>query len=349
MGNERQIIAKKDRKYEFYTRRVDIEDELSHYAHHFKGKVVYCNCDDPAESEFWKFFQRNFKEWGLKKLIATHYEPDEQNYSYVLTLDEGAGWKDEPIETPIPCNGDFRSATCIELLKQADIVVTNPPFGLFREYIDQLMEYGKKFLVMGSMEAITYKNVFPLLMENKIWVGYGFNKTMAFRVPDGYRYDVKMTEKINDGNHYGKVPEITWFTNLDIPKRHVRMDLRGNYFVPNKFPVYDNFDAIEIGERKRNGKWKGDLSLIPCDYDGVMGVPITFMGQYNPEQFEIIGFGQGDMFISVGGKGASESIVDDYYSQGNTGQINVGWKHLIFYDFDGNVVAPYGRILIKRK
>lgn len=362
MGNERQIIAKKDRKYEFYTRRVDIEDELSHYAHHFKGKVVYCNCDDPAESEFWKFFQRNFKEWGLKKLIATHYEPDEQNYSYVLTLNEGSDWKDEPIKTPIPCNGDFRSATCIELLKQADIVVTNPPFGLFREYIDQLMEYGKKFLVMGSMEAITYKNVFPLLMENKIWVGYGFNKTMAFRVPDGYRYDVKMTEKINDGWHYGKVPEITWFTNLDIPKRHELLDLRGNYYSPDKYPFYDNYDAIEIGKWSIEGvKWVGDLSSIPIDYDAVMGVPITFMGCYNPAQFEILGITLGntvDYPMTKLYEGAKQHCKDGSIKSGSKVNTRASLKvfnepvGVVYYtadNSDGYLLSLYPRILIKRK
>ena len=341
MGNERQINAKRDRKYEFYTRREDIENELSHYGHHFKGKVVYCNCDDPAESEFWKFFQRNFKEWGLKKLIATHYDPNEQNFSYVLTLDEGAGWKDKPVKTPICCNGDFRSATCIEFLKQADIVVTNPPFGeMFRQYFDQLIEYNKRFLIMGSMEAITFKNVFPLLMSNRVWFGYNFNKTMAFRVPDGYKYNAKKTAEIDDGNHYGIVPEICWYTNLDIPKRYEYLDLRGTYYSPEKYLTYDNYDAIEIGEEKKNGVWRGDLSLIPCDYDGVMGVPITFMGVYNPNQFEIIGIakrGPGDPSLR------SHVYTKEEYS--NYSDLNA--TPTIWYE--GKLKNVYPRILIKRK
>ena len=172
--------AKDAKNDEFYTQRSDIENELSHYADHFKDKVVYCNCDDPKESEFWQFFMRNFKAWGLKKVIATHYEPDEKNYSYVLEICEdtnGDGvvnYLDEPTVTQIPCNGDFRSGVCIEYLKEADIVVTNPPFSLFREYVAQLLEYDKKFVIIGHQNALKYKEIFPLIKDGKIWLGYGF-------------------------------------------------------------------------------------------------------------------------------------------------------------------------------
>ena len=263
-ANANLAAAKRAKNDEFYTRREDIEAELSHYEQHFRGKTVYCNCDDPASSEFWKFFVRVFRPWGLKKLIATHFEPDARNFAYKIEIsDPGeAVIGMVPGKAPIQSNGDFRSAACVALLEEADIVVTNPPFSLFREYVAQLMGYGKKFLIIGSMNAITYKEFFPLLKDNKVWIGYTSPK--KFLMPDG---GIK-----SFGN-------IMWFTNLDIPKRHRPLDLRGNYFAPEKYPGYDNYDAVEVSR----------VSDIPCDYDGVMGVPITFMGQYCPEQFEIVG------------------------------------------------------------
>lgn len=275
--------AKQAKKDEFYTRREDIENELCHYAEHFKDKVVYCNCDDPKESEFWQFFVRNFKPWGLKKLIATHYEPDEKNYSYSLEICEdtnGDGkidWLDEPTIKQLPCNGDFRSDACIELLKEADIVVTNPPFSLFIKYVAQLMEYDKKFIILGNVNAVTYKEFFKLLKENKVWAGFGFNKTMEFIMPDDYELKGKAFID-NDGRKHGFVPSIAWYTNLDIKKRHETLDLRGNYYTPEKYPKYDNYDAIEVSK----------VSDIPCDYEGVMGVPVTFVDSFNPDQFEIL-------------------------------------------------------------
>ena len=303
MSNERQSIARCEQKYEFYTRREDIENELSHYEDHFRNKVVYCNCDDPVDSEFWRFFQRNFRAWGLKKLIATHYEPNEKNYSYMLTLGEGSGWTDEPEKTLLPCNGDFRSQACIELLKQADIVVTNPPFSLFREYVAQLMEYGKKFLIIGNSNAISYKTVFPLLMDNKIWLGYTSPK--KFLQPDGT---------------YKTFGNITWFTNLDIPKRHERIDLRGNYYSPEGNPKFDNFDAIEVSK----------VNDIPCDYDGVMAVPIGFMSRYNPEQFEIVN--ALNRYILIGNEDVNEDIRK---------------RHSHACNINGE--AKYFRVLIRRK
>lgn len=299
--------AQRTKQDEFYTRREDIESELSHYAEHFRGKVVYCNCDDPVESEFWKFFVRNFKPWGLKKLMATHYEPDEKNYSYSLELTEDTNGdgrvdiNDEPTITQLPCNGDFRSAACIELLKEADIVVTNPPFSLFREYVAQLMEYGKKFLIIGNKNSITYKEFFPLLKDDCVWIGY--SSPTEFMLPGG-----EMTKKVNG--------LCRWFTNLDIPKRHAPLDLRGNYYDSEKYPKYDNCDAINVNR----------VDDIPCDYDGVMGVPITFMDKYCPEQFEIIdGIGR--------------------YSVLHNEETKAAGKYLSMV----NGKAVYFRILIRRK
>lgn len=279
--NENLHRAKTAKHDEFYTQRTDIENELRHYAAHFAGKVVYCNCDDPATSEFWRFFVRNFRPWGLKKLIATHYEPDERNYGYVLELSQdtnGDGLvdaRDEPVQVPLPCNGDFRSAACIELLQQADIVVTNPPFSLFRDYVAQLVEYGKKFLIIGNQNAITYKEIFPLIKENRIWLGYGFPGNVGFFSAPYEDYAVSSQHK----EGLIRVSGVMWFTNLDIPKRHNPLDLRGNYFDPEKYPHYDNYDAVEVSK----------VVDIPCDYDGIMGVPITFLDKYCPEQFEILG------------------------------------------------------------
>ena len=283
--NSNLAEAKRKKNDEFYTRLSDIENELYHYKHHFKGKVVYCNCDDPSTSAFWKFFTMNFKDWGLKKLIATHYEKDEKNYSYKIEMKPGDKWNDEPEKIPLPCNGDFRSAACIELLKEADIIVTNPPFSLFREYVAQLMEYEKKFVIVGNPNAVTYKEIFPLLKNNQMWLGY---KSMGTDMYFFFFFDYKKyllenkkegsAYKIVDGEVMGRTQAI-WFTNLDIPKRHQPLDLRGNYYNPEVNPKYDNYDAIEVSK----------VNDIPCDYDGVMGVPITFMDKYNPEQFEILG------------------------------------------------------------
>lgn len=298
-GNKSLHKAKSIKEDEFYTQRPYIEDELKHYADHFRDKVVYCNCDDPVTSEFWQFFMRNFRPWGLKKLIATHYEPDEKNFAYMLEVCEdtnGDGvvdWNDEPTIKQLPCNGDFRSAACIDLLKEADIVVTNPPFSLFREYVQQLLEYNKQFLIIGNQNAITYKEIFPLLKEDKIWLGY-YAGDMKFKVPDYYEPRKTRFWIDETGQKWRSLGNVCWFTNLDIPKRHELLDLRGNYFDDEKYPKYDNYDAIEVSK----------VADIPCDYDGVMGVPITFLHKYCPEQFEIVKFRKGDddKDLSVNGK-----------------------------------------------
>lgn len=267
-GNANLNRAGREKNDEYYTRREDIENELAHYTHHFQGKTVYCNCDDPEWSEFWKFFQRNFTTLGLKRLIATHYEPNDKNFSYSIEMQEGDDWHAVPKRKPLPCNGSFRSAACIELLEKSDIVVTNPPFSIAREfYIPQLMEYKKKFLIIGDLNWVTYKSIFPLVKDNEMWFGY--NSVKAFREPDG---SIK------------KFGNKLWFTNLDIPKRHKPLDLRGNYYTPERYPKYENYNAIEVKP----------VADIPCDYDGIMGVPITFLNLYNPEQFEILMMANGN-------------------------------------------------------
>ena len=259
MANTSLHAAKKVKNDEFYTRLEDINEEMNHYEDKFRGKVVFCNCDDPKWSNFWKYFHLNFSVLGLEKLISTHYDKTEPTYKIEYT-----GGDDNDIEVgvkpPLEGNGDFRNKECLDLLDEADIVVTNPPFSLFREYVAVLMEHNKKLLIIGNKNAITYKEIFPLLKENKIWLGY--NAVHDFLQLDG------STKKF--GN-------IGWFTNLDINKRHEKLTLWKHYTL-EEYPKYDNYDAINVDK----------VNQIPCDYDGVMGVPITFLDKYNPEQFEII-------------------------------------------------------------
>lgn len=282
--------AGKARKDEFYTRREDIENELRHYADHFRGKTVYCNCDDPESSEFWRFFVRNFQPWGLKKLIATHYEPEAANFAYKLEIkpDKHGQFSllNPPKVTPLNNNGDFRSAGCVELLKEADIVVTNPPFSLFRQYVEQLVEHEKKFLIIGNQNAITYKEIFRLLRDNKIWLGY-YAGDMKFKVPDYYEPRATRYWQDETGQKWRSLGTICWFTNLDHKKRHTPLDLRGNYYHGNEavYRFYDNYDAINVDK----------IANIPCDFNGVMGVPITFPNNYCPDQFEIVGLIAGNI------------------------------------------------------
>ena len=299
--NQSLNAASKAKEDEFYTQRSDIERELSHYESFFEGKTVYLNCDDPVTSEFWQFFRRNFNAYKLKRLIATHYEPDNKNYAYFLDLSEdtnGDGvvdWNDEPVVTQLPCNGDFRSQACIDLLKQADVVVTNPPFSLFREYVAQLIEYKKNFLIIGSQNAITYKEIFPLLRDNMLWLGY-YSGDMSFTVPDYYKPRATRYWQDETGQKWRSMGNICWYTNIDIPKRHDFIDLRGNYFT-NAYLKYDNYNAFNVDK----------VADIPCDFDGVLGVPVTFMSKYCPEQFEIVGLAAGNIkglsgMISTTGK-----------------------------------------------
>lgn len=279
IGNINLHSSKTAKADEFYTQISFIENELKHYKNYFHGKTVFCNCDDPEWSNFWKYFRLNFYELGLKKLISTHYEEEKPSYRMdIVSTDNGeqCGIPDYVI-TPLKQNGDFRSPECIEILKEADVIITNPPFSLFREYIAQLMEYNKDFIVVGNQNAITYRELFPLVMDNKIWLGYNSGH-FWFRVPD--YYEEKPTDfKIDEnGVKWRRMGNICWFTNIDNEKRHEEMILFHSYD-PVKYPNYDNYDAIEVSR----------TAEIPCDYYGKMGVPITFMDKYNPEQFEIIG------------------------------------------------------------
>lgn len=287
MSNSRLQKAKKQKKDEFYTQLSDIEKELAHYKDCFKDKTVLCNCDDPRISNFFKYFSYNFEYLGLKKLISTCYknqEPDlfsANNSERAIWLeyngDKNGNRVPDPKEIGIKHfkhDGDFRSLECIELLKQADIVVTNPPFSLFREYVAQLVEYDKKFIIIGNKNAITYKDIFNLIKKNKLWLGYrNVNNDMWLFLPD----DEEEYEKIVDGKKMKHI-QACWFTNIDHRKRHQDLILYKKY-TPEEYPKYDNYDAIEVSKTKD----------IPCDYDGAMGVPITFLDKFNPKQFEILG------------------------------------------------------------
>ena len=287
MANKNLNNAKRARKDEFYTQLEDINNELKHYREHFRGKTVLCNCDDPRISNFFTYFAYNFEFLGLKKLITTCYKNqdnelfgDHTSEQAVYLVYEGDKNGDripnaEEIGVhPLKGDGDFRSAECIELLKEADIVVTNPPFSLFREYVAQLIEYDKKFLIIGNQNAIKYKEIFPLIQQNKIWLGYGFKGGAGHFVSN---YEDTATA----GNHKEgmiRVSGVHWFTNLETKKRHENLILYKSYS-PEEYPKYENYDAIEVSKTE----------LIPFDYEGAMGVPITFMDKYNPSQFEIIG------------------------------------------------------------
>ena len=303
--------AKKQKNDEFYTQLSDIENELHHYKNHFRGKVIFCNCDDPYESNFFKYFAMNFNSLGLKKLIATGYKTSPV-MGKELNLFEVDSQKSEPYAVYInevtdinhdgridledvkillkekhntrrklrgdekyPA-GDFRSEECIKLLQQADVVVTNPPFSLIREYMKQLMDYKKDFLIIGNQNVITYKEIFPLIRNNQLWLGYK-NGDMAFTVPDYYEPRATRYWQDVNGQKWRSMGNICWFTNLDIKKRHEKLDLYKEYN-SEEYPKFDNYDAINVNK----------TAEIPYDYDGFMGVPITFLDKYNPEQFEIV-------------------------------------------------------------
>lgn len=285
--NSQLNSAKNAKKDEFYTQLSDVENELKHYKKHFQGKTVLCNCDDPRVSNFFHYFAYNFEHLGLKRLITTCYKNQDRDL-FSQNDSERAIWLEyfgDKNGNRVPDaeeigihyfngDGDFRSDECIELLKQADIVVTNPPFSLFREYVAQLVEYGKKFVVVGHQNAIKYKEIFPLIVQNKLWLGYGFKGGAA-------HFFSKYQDNATAGDHREgmiRVSGVVWFTNLDLPKRHERLVLYKKYS-EEEYPHYDNYDAIEVGKTE----------LIPEDFDGVMGVPITFLNKYNPEQFEIVG------------------------------------------------------------
>jgi len=316
--------AKNGKNDEFYTQLPDIENELKHYKEQFRGKVVYCNCDDPFESNFFKYFAANFNSLGLKKLTTTSYvkspivggqlplfemeglkpsgkepfkieikEVTDTNRNGAINLDdvEYLLKNDKNSAIPLNGNGDFRSDECIELLKQADVVVTNPPFTLFREYVAQLVKYKKTFLIIGNTNALTYKEIFKLIKEDKLRTGYtNFNVGMFFVVPDDWKHFHHIDQ---DGKKIARVSTSCWFTNLEVEKHKQDINLYKKY-TPKEYPKYDNYDAINVNK----------YTEIPYDYTGCIGVPITFIDKYNPGQFKIVRFRKGndDKDLSINGK-----------------------------------------------
>lgn len=319
-NNNNLHAAKTAKNDEFYTQLTDIEKECKHYRDFFRGKVVYCNCDDARESNFFKYFAMNFEFLGLKKLITTGFKADGHGVIFTYEGDKNSNHiidDEEIVVTEMQGNGDFRSEECIALLKEADVVVTNPPFSLFREYIAQLMEYNKKFLILGNGNAITYKEIFPLIKENKLWLGVTLftGKMPYFVVPKEFVAENDRVIVKEDGTILKQVNSIAWFTNIEHKKRHEPLDLYKKYN-PVEYPKYDNYDAINCDKTVD----------IPMDYDGVIGVPITFLDKFCPEQFEIVGWSRHNDLNMDGG----------YWKGGkNDATIN------------GNIV--YRRILIRAK
>lgn len=375
-GNKGLRSANKAKKDEFYTQLSDIEKELRHYKHEFRGKVVFCNCDDPYESNFFKYFAMNFNSLGLKKLIATCYATspvigkeldyfvdttgqlsflphpnavpiEEKHRPYCVEITEvkdenGDGRTDladveyllknkKNVMTTLEGDGDFRSKECIELLKQSDVVVTNPPFSLFREFLAQMEEYGKDFLIIGNTNALTYKEVFRLFKNDNIRTGYtNFNVGMYFEVPDS----VKKYHKVENGKKFVRVATSCWFTSLPVTKHKENLILYKQYS-PEEYPTYENYDAINVNK----------YTDIPADYDGVMGVPITFLDKYNPEQFELIGLGISNSGLECGVKPYKPEHKKYRKEVQKRGAVDGDLYMMI----DGIVTVPYARILIRRK
>lgn len=380
-GNSGLSNAIKAKKDEFYTQLTDIEKEMRYYRGHFKGKTVFCNCDDPFESNFFKYFVLNFNKLGLNKLIATCYatspianqqlslfdvvggneESKDKPYKAIVTKvydktgDGGVDMFDvaelfksgENELTELAGDGDFRSEECLELLDEADIVVTNPPFSLFRDYVATLMEHKKKFIIIGNVNAITYKEVFPLIMNNKIWIGASIHSgDRAFHVPDDYPLNASGCGIDADGRKFIRVKGVRWWTNLDYRQRHEELILVKKYS-PENYSSYDNYDGINVDA----------TSDIPCDYAGMMGVPITFLDKYSPDQFEILGVTQSwcgvaskiypkQVQIDKNGKRSQVTKLND----GAAIKVEVPPKGKTYYDVDGELfVKTYARVLVRNK
>ncbi|MBX7156153.1 MAG: adenine-specific methyltransferase EcoRI family protein [Bacteriodetes bacterium] len=356
-SNKNLHSAKTSKKDEFYTQLADIEKELSHYKAHFKDKVVLCNCDDPRVSNFFDYFSKNFEALGLKKLITTCYKNQDMDLfsqhdkEQAIYLEYEGDKNGDKVPNPeeigikhLKGDGDFRSKECIELLKHADIVVTNPPFSLFREYVAQLIEYDKKFVIIGHQNAITYKEIFKLIKENKIWLGYGFNRNCAHFMNRHYE------DYATDADHKEgmiRVSGVVWYTNLDIAKRHEDLILHKKY-TPEEYPVYDNYDAINVDK----------TNDIPKDYNGAMGVPITFLDKYNPDQFEIIGLGNSRENFTPNKDYINpyKVLKDGQKKNGNAIncvlaiETNVKPNEIHYTSSNSRyLIAPYARILIKNK
>ncbi len=338
-SNKNLHIASKEKKDEFYTQLDDIEKELRNYKDQFKGKVVFCNCDDPRESNFVKYFSLNFEHLGLKKLIATHYKEanlfsQEPPYKLEYTGDKNNNRMPDPEEfiTEMIGTGDFRSKECIELLEEADIVVTNPPFSMFREYVGQLEKYKKDYLIIGNTNAMTYREIFKLFKEDNIRTGYtNFNVGMFFIVPDDWE---KFHHKDEYGNKIARVSTSCWFTNLEVEKHKENITLYKKYS-PEDYPKYENYDAINVNK----------YTDIPCDFNGAMGVPITFLDKYNPDQFEIIGLGISNSGIEIGVKPYKEEHKEYRKNIQKRGAVD-GDLYMIN---DGVVEVPYARVIIKNR
>ena len=371
-GNLQLGEAKKQKKDEFYTQLADINAELRHYTQHFAGKVVFCNCDDPYESNFFKYFAANFNALKLKRLIATcyagspmagrqldlfeddaagtaalhnghdsmesrHLGGDRPRIPHKIVINEvrdvnGDGridladveWlikNDKNVLTRLEGDGDFRSAECVALLKVADIIVTNPPFSLFREYVAQLIQYGKKFLIIGNLNAMHYKEIFSLFKENKMWLGASIHSgDRKFTVPENYPLDAAGCGIDENGQRFIRVKGVRWFTNLDYKQRHEEFVYTRKYN-PTDYPKYTNLDAIDVSESK----------AIPEDWEGLIGVPDTFLDIYNPDQFEIVGLGAGDLAKEIG------------VTKNFRGRTDVALR------IDGKDKCPYSRIIIRRR
>jgi len=389
MANSNLSNAKKAKNDEFYTQYGDIQKEIEAYLEYnpdvFRDKVVYCNCDDPFESNFFRYFVLNFNKLGLKQLITTSYKPSPVANTQLglfgddktLTKSKGRpkinankfiinevhdidgdgefNLKDVANQlkankrnewAPLEKEGDFRSPECVKLLEQSDIVVTNPPFSLFREYVKQLFDYNKIIVIIGNMNAITYKEIFPLIKANRLWLGAtGNGSDMVFAVPNGVEIaesDKQKAARLGYVGNYTRLGNSCWFTNLDHGRRHKPLPLMTEadiikFSTKKSFEKYDNYNAIEVSFVKN----------IPGDYNGVMGVPISFLDKYNPDQFEIVGNGQ-TMANELGIKPVGQKFVDDYYAQGNKGSINAKWNNLV-YHIGEKVYVPFQRILIKHK
>lgn len=330
--NKALLKANQAKEDEFYTKLGDIENELRHYKTHFKDKIVFCNCDDPETSNFWRYFYLNFGVLELRKLVTTHYETDKPSYKleYSMLPDKNGQYTLQVIRTKLRQNGDFRSQECIEILKEADIIVTNPPFSLFREYVALMIEYQKSFLIIGNQNNVTYKEIFPLLRDNKIWLGY-YSGDMEFVVPSYYKPRATRYREEN-GIKYRSFGNICWFTNLDIAKRHEDILLYKTYKDnEHEYIKYYNYDAININK----------VTDIPVDYFGEMGVPVTFMQKYNPDQFIIIGVGSGYLGQSIGVKGIlpeHKAMMKGHSAAGD-----------LYYIDNGKPKVPFSRIIVKRK
>ncbi len=368
--------AKKQKNDEFYTQLPDIDKELKHYKEHFKWKIIFCNCDDPYESNFFKYFAANFNFLWLKKLIATWYSTspiafsqlplfeikwleNEKPRAYKIEINEVYDanddwavnladveyllktWKWKNKLTLLKWDWDFRSEESLNLLKQSDIVITNPPFSLFREYVSILMKYNKKFIILGNMNAITYKEIFSLIQSNKLWSWYWFNMSVIYKSP--YENKLEANRKFVKSKWYDpdknfiKVPSVNWYTNLEIKKRYEDLILYKHY-TPEEYPKYDNYNAINVDK----------VSEIPCDYDWIMWVPITFLDKFNPNQFEII-WANPQFFMNLEwAKWLSNEFVENYYA--HWWKWNYVPNHpILWYYQNGVAVIPYYRILIRRK